>query len=110
MTLPYQAHSEPSHEAAASALPRSAHQREAVLAAIRARGDLGLTDEELQVLLELPGNSERPRRRELQQRGLIRDSGLRRAPAHDRVRATVWIAVWAGQQPDLPLPSTRGRR
>lgn len=110
MTLPYVAHSEPSHEAAAAALPRAAHQREQVLAAIRARGDLGLTDEEIQVLLGLSGNSERPRRRELQQRGLIRASDLRRSPAPDRVRATVWVAVWSGQQPELPLPSTRGRR
>ncbi len=110
MTLPCQLHSVPSCEAAEVALPRSALQREAVLAAIRARGDFGATDEELQLILHLPGNSERPRRRWLQQRGLIRDSGLRRAPAHDRVRATVWVAVWPGQQPDLPLPSTRGRR
>lgn len=110
MTLPYVAHSEPSREAAAEALPRAQRDRDRVLEAIRSKADLGLTDEELQCLLHLPGNTERPRRRELQQRGLIRDSGKRRSPAPDRVRATVWVAVWPGQQPDLPLPSTRGRR
>lgn len=99
MTLPFVAHSEPSREAAAEALPRAALQREAVLAAIRARGDIGATDEELQLILHLAGNSERPRRRWLQQQGLIRDSGLRRAPAHDRVRATVWVACWPGSSP-----------
>ncbi len=110
MALPYVAHSEPSREAAADSLPRACRDRERVLEAIRAEGDLGLTDEELQTMLGLAGNTERPRRRELQQLGLIRDSGRRRSPAPGRIRATVWTAVWPGQQPELPLPSTRGRR
>lgn len=51
----------------------------------------GMTDEELQALLEMPGNSERPRRRELERKGLIRDSGRRRAVRSGR-QAIVWIA------------------
>jgi predicted ArsR family transcriptional regulator len=36
------------------------------------RGTPGLTDEEIQAALGLPGNTERPRRRELESAGLLR--------------------------------------
>ncbi len=47
------------------------------------------TDQELEELLELPGNTVRPRRRSLVQRGLVHDTGLRRK-THSGRRAIVW--------------------
>lgn len=54
----------------------------------------GMTDEELQALLDMPGNSERPRRRELERKGLVRDSGRRRQVRSGR-QAIVWVATEA---------------
>lgn len=52
----------------------------------------GATDEEIQCALSIPGNTERPRRRELEAAGLIKDSGLRRVTAANR-EAIVWVAI-----------------
>jgi hypothetical protein len=53
------------------------------------------TDQELETLLGRPGNTVRPRRRSLVQRGLVEDSGLRRRTASGR-KAIVWkvCAPW----------------
>jgi hypothetical protein len=54
------------------------------------RKDLGATDEEVQRALRMPGNTERPRRQELEEQGLVIDSGLKRTTASGR-EAVVWV-------------------
>jgi len=81
-------------QAAADAVqPTAASLRAQLLAAIRRMGGRGLTDEEAQTLLGMSGNTERPRRRELEQAGLIRPAGVRETASGRR--AVVWIAVEA---------------
>ncbi len=79
-------------EAAGRALPRSGSQRSKVLAAIQASYDLGMTDEEIGIRLGLDGNSVRPRRKELEDAGLIVDSGEKR-PTASSTKAIVWVAA-----------------
>lgn len=86
---PHQRHSDTS-TASADELPEERRRtlRAQVLAYIvRMRG---ATDEEMQTALGMEGNTERPRRRELQLGGLIVDSGQRRLTTSRR-RAVVWI-------------------
>lgn len=52
----------------------------------------GATDEQVQKTLKMPGNTERPRRRELELLGMVKDSGLRR-PTDSGKQAIVWEAV-----------------
>lgn len=72
--------------AAERARSNSAKQRQAVLAAIAARPS---TDHELAAQLGLDGNSIRPRRKELQERGLIEPSGATR-PSPSGRPCIVW--------------------
>lgn len=90
---PHQAHSDTSTDAA-DQLPdeRRRTLRAAVMAYIAHKRADGATDEELQFALSLEGNTERPRRRELQLGGLITDSGQRRLTASNR-NAVVWVAT-----------------
>jgi len=73
-------------------------QRRLVLAAIRAAGPAGLTDDELQELLELDGSSERPRRWELWKLEAIavkvdgEGHPVKRLTRTQR-RAVVWVAA-----------------
>lgn len=79
-------------EAAAERIaPLAARLRARVLAAITAAGDMGMTDDELQAALGMPGNTERPRRRELEQDGKVRRAGRTRRTASGR-QADVWVA------------------
>jgi hypothetical protein len=50
----------------------------------------GATDEEMQFFLGMPGNTQRPRRQELETQGLVIDSGLTRATSSGRL-AVVWV-------------------
>jgi hypothetical protein len=77
--------------AAWRAWPRSGTQRERVLRWVIDRGDHGATDDEIQDALRLSGNSERPRRLELVERGWLVDSGRRR-PSYSHGPAIVWVA------------------
>ena len=86
---PFQKHSDTSREAADSMKPTAATLREAVFNYLFGRGGDGATDEEVQDDLNMPGNTERPRRRELQEAGKVRDSGMRRATKTGR-QAVVW--------------------
>jgi hypothetical protein len=61
-----------------------------VLQWVRDRGELGATDDEVQDALHLSGNSERPRRLELVERGWLVDSGVRR-PSRQHGPAIVWV-------------------
>ena len=51
----------------------------------------GLTDAEIQRETGLDGNTERPRRRELEQAGLIKPSGTRKTASGRQ--AVVWVAA-----------------
>jgi hypothetical protein len=60
--------------------------------------ELGVTDPELQELLGMDGNTERPRRIELVERGYVEDSGRRRLHPTTGNLCIVWI--WTGKTPD----------
>jgi len=94
---PAQQHSATSVEAAASVRPRAETLRAKVLAHLCGCGDCGATDEEMQDGLGMPASTQRPRRVELVQRLLVRDSGLQRQTRSGR-KATVWVAVQNGSQ------------
>lgn len=64
----------------------------ALLLRARANGIGGLTDEEIQMALEMNPSTERPRRIELQSAGLVVDSGIRRPTRSGRL-AVVWSAA-----------------
>lgn len=54
------------------------------------RGSTGATLEELELTLKLAGNTIRPRRQELEKRGLVENSGRERPTTSGR-SAIVWI-------------------
>ena len=88
----YQAHSQTS-KAAAAAIERGAETlRGAVYRLIYYRGPLGMTDEEIQRKLDMNPSTQRPRRVELVEKRLVRDSGLTRKTKSGR-QATVWVKV-----------------
>ena len=70
---------------------RAERQRHQILSAITAAGAHGYTDDELQSLLSLDGNTQRPRRRELDIAGKIITSG-KRVNARGNL-CTVWVAA-----------------
>lgn len=84
-----------SRAAAEAARVTTPKQRAAVLRFLEERGQLGATDEEIQLALELRSQSEGPRRGELVKAGLVRDSGQRRPTTSGRA-AVVWIACAGG--------------
>lgn len=89
---PAQRHSETSMAAAEAIRPSAATLRMKVLGFIVARGGDGATDEEVQAALRLEGSTQRPRRVELVDAGLVKHSGATRATRKGR-RAAVWIAA-----------------
>lgn len=80
-----------SQEAAKAIAPTAATLRQRVLDAITAAGKAGLTDDEIQTQLWMSGNTERPRRRELEDAGRITNMG-KRVNARGNV-CRVWIAL-----------------
>ena len=90
-TAPYVPHSDTSREAAEMIAPKVNKLQGLILDHVKKTGLLGATDLEIQTALEMDGNTERPRRRELEIMGKIVDSGLRRRTAANR-NAAVWIA------------------
>lgn len=97
---PAQRHSATSREAAELMTGRAGSIRKAIYTWLVMQGDLGATDEEGQESLALPGNTFRPRRVELMEAGLVRDSGATRL-TRARRKAVVWLAV--------PLSETDGQ-
>ena len=87
---PFQRHSATSMAAAAAIEPKAGTLRAAVLTFVRNRGRLGATDEEIQLALHMNGSTERPRRVELQNAGLVIDSTRIRKTRAGRI-AVVWI-------------------
>ena len=89
-TLPFVRKSRTS-KVAAKRLTVSEEQRRQVLAFLGSCGDRGATDEEIQDGTGLGGSTERPRRVELERRGLIFKSELER-PTRSGRNAAVWLA------------------
>ncbi len=77
--------------AAAQALPLVNRLQARVLQYLRERAD-GATDIEIQEALQLNPSTQRPRRIELVQKGLVEDSRMRRRTPSGR-SAVVWRAV-----------------
>ena len=88
----YQRHSPTSQAAAEAIAPTTGTLRAEVYAFLKLRGEQGATDEEIQRALHMEGNTARPRRRELEQSGLIRDSGATRQAISGR-SAVVWEVI-----------------
>ena len=85
-----------SRAAADSVISLTEAGRRAMLSMIRLAGEKGCTDAELEKLLERAGNWIRPRRRELEKAGLIRDSGRTRPTASGR-QAVIWVESYSYQ-------------
>jgi len=88
---PYPHTSETARLAAERIRPTAASLRAQVMQLLESC-PAGLTDEEIQERLSMPGNTERPRRSELVSMGWVADSGQRR-PTRSGRKATVWKAV-----------------
>ena len=87
-----QEHSETSKAAARLIGEVRATLRNRMLAAIRATGSNGMTDEAVTECLGMNPSTERPRRIELVRMGLLIDSGKTR-PTRAGRDSTVWIAL-----------------
>ncbi len=83
---------ETQRQAAIAAYPATGTWRLRVLKAVVAAGEHGRTDEELQAELGLNPSTQRPRRVELVEGGLVADSGRRRLTRSGRL-AVVWVAT-----------------
>ncbi len=81
-----------STEAAERIVETKDTQRQRVYEAIRDSGRNGMTDDQIQEDLGIEGNSQRPRRRELQALGRIQLSTLRRLTRSGRT-AVVWVVA-----------------
>jgi hypothetical protein len=80
--------SETSRAAAESIKISADTLRAKVLDYLKSQPD-GATDEQMQLALGMAGNTQRPRRKELLDMGLIRDTGKTRATKSGR-QATIW--------------------
>lgn len=89
-TPPRQRHSETSTEAAKSIKPHISGLHTRILALLKQRGAHGATDEEMQDVLGMIANTQRPRRIELQKKGVIVQAPMRRKTKKGR-GANVWI-------------------
>jgi len=94
--VPYQPHSKTSKDAALRVLPKAGTKRSILLEFLRGRGLVGATDEEMQSMVPMAANTQRPRRVELALGHHIKDSGRTRQTISGD-HAVVWIAV-AGTQ------------
>ncbi len=83
---PYQGHSDTSFAAAIAIQPKTGTLRHKVLEYLR-DCPRGATDKEIQAGLDLGGSTQRPRRVELVEGGLVKDSGVRRD------RSVVWVVA-----------------
>ena len=88
-----------SQEAAELIRGSAASLRDQVRRYIDQQGPDGATDEEIQLALHMAGNTERPRRRELEDLGLICRAGDTRLTTAHR-RADVWVRA---PDPTAPL-------
>ena len=91
---PHQVHSHTSRAAAVAIAPKFGAMTRSVLLLL-ARYQLGLTDEEGQKILGMEGNSYRPCRVTLADKGFVKDTGNRRKTSHKRP-AVVWAITERG--------------
>ena len=99
-----QMHSGTSRAAAISIAETAESLRAEVYRYIARCGAYGATDEETQTALHMVGNTERPRRIELFDAGIVADSGARR-PTRSGRQAVVWVLWKYRPQPGLaPAP------
>lgn len=91
---PAQLHSVESRDAARRAEPGAARDRDRILTLLRLQGPL--TDEQIADALGLSGNTERPRRRELEKANLVRKVG------QGLTKAKRTAALW-GAMPDREM-------
>lgn len=95
-TLTRNDHRDTSHQAAAKILGRTGSKRRQVFELI-AEYSHGLTDEQIQTKLRMNPSTQRPRRVELVDAGLIEDSGHRRTTTSG-TKAAVWVLTAAGRE------------
>lgn len=86
----YQAQSDTSKDAAAEIEAKARTLRGTVYSFLKISGPYGATDDELQVALLMNPSTQRPRRIELVELGLVKNSGKKR-----RTRSARWAVVWA---------------
>ena len=91
---PHQAHSDTSTAAAQAIAPKFGTMTRTVLVEL-SKYPHGLTDEEAQNIIGMQGNSYRPCRVTLMDKGLVSDTGNRRK-THQRKDAVVWAVTDAG--------------
>ena len=91
---PHQAHSDTSTAAAQAIAPKFGTMTRTVLVEL-SKYPHGLTDEEAQNIIGMQGNSYRPCRVTLMDKGLVSDTGIRRK-THQRKDAVVWAVTDAG--------------
>lgn len=89
-TAPYVRDSVTSKAAAKEIIESASTLRARVYRAIRDAGTSGLTDEEIQLSLNMNPSTQRPRRVELCDAGLVKDSEQKRKTQSGR-QAVVWI-------------------
>ena len=99
---PFQAHSETSRSAAERVSAPRRQLRIELLDYLRSRGATGATDEELQVGIPMPANTERPRRVECMDEGLVIDSRKKRKGSSGR-KAVVWLLTQRGESTLLAM-------
>ena len=92
-----------SHAAYASMKPNLGATQRRILGHLVAMAETGGTDSEIQLALGLSGDSQRPRRKELQRAGLVEDSGQVRQTPAGRL-AVVWKATAAAFMESSPMP------
>lgn len=91
-TMPFVKGSATSRDAAGAIRPHADTQRARVFECIQTAGPAGRTDDEIQKLLDMPGDTERPRRVKLVQDGRIKKAGFERRTSAGRP-AEVYIVV-----------------
>ncbi len=84
-------------QAADAQLARLSINQTKVLNALAAAGEVGMLDHDHQKINGLMQDSAGKRRKELQERGLVRDSGIRR-PSPRGPLAIVWCITEAGRE------------
>jgi|TARA_R110000796_G_C14519982_1_gene430763 hypothetical protein len=95
-----------SREAAVDVLPKTGTQRRMVYDHIVTRGAYGATIDECATSLDMPVQSVTPRRRELEDQGLLVDSGVVRKGTYSQ-NGIVWVAADEGDAKPYVQPQTK---
>jgi len=106
---PFNRGSETSEAAAESVAGSAATHETLVFVAIRAAGEHGATDDEVERMTGLRHQNASARRNRLVHKGKVRDSGLRRSTRAGR-KAIVWVVGVDPNPPSGPTPKAPPRR